>query len=144
VDEKRGRELPLPVFATSLGRDAESVDVAVCDVDNPELAMVFSPTFIVVPVDGRLARKVLLTETALKVAGFLTVEDVLICPFSPSLLFDLDASVSDPPLTLTSAELIWSSTLLMSLFSISSALGLPFKLARSESTSWRLRAGLLT
>jgi len=53
------------------------------------------------------ARKVLLTETALKVVGFLTVDEVLSWPLSSFRGFDesaLDASVSDPPLTLTSVE----------------------------------------
>ncbi len=67
----------------------------------------------------------MLTETDLKLAGFLTADEVLECPFSPSLppliRSGRECSVSDPPLMLASAELTRSSTIsAMSLFSSSS------------------------
>lgn len=87
TDENLGTEsrMPLPVFATSLGFEADSADPPGSDELSawPEDAL--SPILdATVPAAPLAARKVLLTETALKVAGFLTVDDVLPCPFSPS------------------------------------------------------------
>lgn len=79
------------------------------------------------------ARNFLLTDKALNVAGFLTVEPVRTWFLSPSLA--LEASVSDPPLTLASAELTLSSTWVMCLFSISSWLATPFTADGAVSTS---------
>lgn len=96
--------VPVPDFATSLGRE-DRVEVPDGEELRIEVEFVFSPGLVAEEMAGPLdARNVLLTETALKVAGFLTVDDVLPCPFSPSRAAR-DASVSDPPLTLTSAEL---------------------------------------
>jgi len=69
--------LPVPVFAISRGLVVEKVDVDVCAV---RLAIVegLSPILAVEGLEAPFAdRKVLLTETALKVVGFLT-EDVLL------------------------------------------------------------------
>lgn len=129
--EKRGREsrLPLPVFAMRRGRFAATADPVSRTPGVPGAAGLLSPAFEAGVSDPLLdARNVLLTDTALNVAGRLTVEDVLACPLS-GLGLDgsaFDASVSDPPLTLTSVEGPCSSTLVMCLFSISSAVGLPF------------------
>lgn len=87
------------------------------------------------------ARNVLLTETALNVAGFFAEEPVRPWLLSPSLCLVQsvrEASVSDPPLTLTSAELIWSSTLVMRLFAISSLFveRLPFTVGGSRAAWW--------
>lgn len=63
---------------------------------------------VIAPVATFAARKVLFTETALKEIGFLIVEVVRLWLFPSASLFefsDLAASLSDPPLTLTSAEL---------------------------------------
>lgn len=69
-------------------------------------------------------RKVLLTLIALKDAGFLMAEEARPWLFASSLVFDasdLAASLSDPPLMLTSVEFTRSSTMSdMCLFSISS------------------------
>lgn len=71
-------------------------------------------------------RKVLLTETALKVAGFLIADEVRAWFLSPSRCFV--PSVSEPPLTLASAELHWSSTFAMRLLKMSSpGAGIPFR-----------------
>jgi hypothetical protein len=143
VEANLGPAAPLPVFAISLGRE-DNVDTpvgVVLRLEAFDLSVDLTAGLLAGPPFA--ARKVLLTETALKVAGFLAVDEDR--TWLPSLLFEspLDASVSEPPLTLTSAELIWSSTLVMCLFSISSWPGLPFRIARSrtpwsESTSARL------
>lgn len=134
--DARGSEfpVPLPVLAISRGRDADKVAEPVGGVLDPAdgLSVPLDAGF----AEALAARKVLLTDTALNVAGFLTDEAVRPCPLSPSLLFDpspLDASVSDPPLTLTSVELSWSSTV-RCLFSIPSVAAVPFTVAKSWST----------
>lgn len=79
------------------------------------------------------ARNVLLTETDLKLSGFLTADELRVLPLSSSL--DLDASVSEPPLTLTSADCTSSSTRsVICLFSISS--GDPFAGGLGEVALW--------
>lgn len=71
-----------------------------------------SPTLGTLVLDVALeAKKFLFTETDLKVMGFLT-DEVLEWPMSSFLTWlSLEASVSDPPLMLTSAELTTSSTM---------------------------------
>lgn len=108
--DNRGPEsrAPLPIFATNRGLGADSVA-------EPWWGGVLEPVFdlsatfvVLIGVAALDARKVLLTETALKVAGFLTDDPVRPWLLSPSLSFELsarDASVSDPPLALASAEL---------------------------------------
>lgn len=95
---------PLPVFATNRGRNVVEVGPAGVLVAVKEI---FSPIFGVDVPDTLAARKVLLTDTDLNDASFLTLESVRRCPL-PSLadfvVSAFDASVSDPPLTLTSAE----------------------------------------
>lgn len=122
-DENLGVELPVPLpdFATKRGRDMDKVAEPVGGVLEPAagLSLVLDETFGF----ALEARKVLLTETALNVAGFFVEAPARIWPLSPS--FARDASVSDPPLTLTSAELIWSSTLVIRLFAMSSGRGEP-------------------
>lgn len=114
--------VPEPVFATNRGLDTDSVADPVGGVLEPDFAL--SLTFAVLVGAVALdARKVLLTETALKVAGFLTEDAARPWFLSPSLSFALsarEASVSEPPLTLAAAELARSSTFVMRLFSISS------------------------
>lgn len=121
-----GPELPLaprppaPDFATSpftglaTKRGLVPAAVGTCGADAPGKGVGFSlglgdalggVAFVV--------KKVLFTLMALNEAGFLTPDAVRLCPLSPwrSLaLSDLAASVSDPPLMLTSAELTSSST----------------------------------
>lgn len=129
ADEDLGSEsrVALPVLAIKRGREAARVPAPGGGV--------FVPTpFSPIPGDGLVvpdlaARNFLLTETALKVAGFLTVEPARRCPLSPSLSLAPSAraaSLSEPPLTLGSAEFAWSSTLVMRLFSTSSGVMLPF------------------
>lgn len=124
-DEKRGLEppAPVPVFATSRGRDMDKAAEPVGGVLEPAAGL--SLVFEARPEELDLAaKKVLFTETALNVGGFLVGELVRPWPRSPCLFF---ASVSDPPLTLTSAELICSSTLVMRLLAMSSGRGgVPF------------------
>lgn len=97
----------LPVFAMSRGLEEDKVAEPVGGVLElgGGLSAVFAEALLAFAF---AARKVLLTETALKVAGFLTDEPVRPCPLSPSLLLTpsaFDASVSEPPLALASAEL---------------------------------------
>lgn len=93
-----------------------------------------SPSLGVVLGAGALeARNFLLTDTALKVVGFLAVEPVRTWFLSPSLAFP--ASVSDPPLALALAESTLSSTWVMCLFSSSSWLATPFTAGDAASTS---------
>lgn len=96
----------LPVLAISRGREEDRVAELVGGVLEP--AGCFSATLAEALLAAAfVARKVLLTETDLNVAGFLTVEPARPCPLSSSLLFEpsaRDASVSDPPLALASAE----------------------------------------
>lgn len=123
---KRGIESrAAPVLATSRGRDADRAADPGGGVLDPPIgrSIGFEATLELLAL---AARKVLLTETALKVAGFLAAEPVRLWLLSPS--FALEASVSDPPLTLTSVECNCSSTLVIRLFAISSMLWwLPFK-----------------
>jgi hypothetical protein len=102
-----------PDFATSFNFDAEepAVLTGVAGAKDGEevsdreaaLAAFFAP------------KNVLLTETDLKLCGFLTVDEVR--TWLGSFVFETDASVSEPPLTLTSAELMRSSTMsLIALF----------------------------
>jgi len=71
-------------------------------------APVLSPALAgVAPVAPFAARNVLFTETALNDMGFLTVEEVRTWPSTAD--FDFIASLSDPPLTLTSAEVTATS-----------------------------------
>jgi hypothetical protein len=97
---------PLADFATSRGLDAAVKGD--CDVAGATL----SPSFGVAEVAPLAARKVLLTETVLKDMGFFMVEEVRTWPFSSPAVFEVsafEASVSDPPLTLTSAEMMADS-----------------------------------
>jgi hypothetical protein len=134
-DENRGDEVPVPLpdFATNRGRDTDRVAEPVGGVLEPAagLSLVLDETLGF----ALEARNVLLTETALKVVGFLAEEPVRLMPFSPS--FARDASVSDPPLTLTSAELIWSSTFVMRLFAMSSGSGVPPFIAGASNSPCR-------
>lgn len=117
--------LPLPVLAIKRGRDSDNVEEPGGGV--PELPVGRSTVLAAaLELFALAARKVLLTETALNVAGFLAADPVRLWFLSPSRV--RDASVSDPPLTLTSAECVaCSSTLRIRLFAMSSMLcGLPF------------------
>lgn len=69
-----------------------------------------SPTLDTLVLEDALdARNVLFTDTALNVVGFFT-DGVLECPLSSFFKrSSLEASVSEPPLKLTSAELTTSS-----------------------------------
>lgn len=109
------RSIP-PLLATSLGFGVAEALVGVAAEDTGVVG--FSPTLGAPVLEAALAaKKVLLTETDLKVAGFF-VDEVLEWPLSSFLdASGFEASVSDPPLTLTSAELTTSST--MSLTSLS-------------------------
>jgi hypothetical protein len=110
-----------PDFATSFNLEAEDPEVPVGVVD-----VVFAADASgrdTEPEAALAARKVRLTDTDLKVCGFLTADEVRTWPLSSDDLmpFEVDASVSDPPLTLTSAEFTSSSTIsAICLFSISS------------------------
>lgn len=103
---------PLPDFATNLG-------LAPVLVEGPTWVVVdgavpLSPSFEgAAAVAPLAARKVLFTETGLKDANFFTVDAERTWPFSSPrfLVSAFEASVSDPPLTLTSAELTIASTL---------------------------------
>lgn len=99
-----------PLFATSLGFGVAEALAGVAAEDTGVVG--FSPTLGAPVLEVALdAKKVLLTETDLKVAGFF-VDEVLEWPLSSFLdASGLEASVSDPPLTLTSVELITSSTI---------------------------------
>lgn len=138
----RGNEsrTALPDLTTRRGLDAVKVPEPGGGVFEPSP---FSPSTGDGPVEPALAaRNFLLTETALKVA-FLTVELVRRCPLSPSFSFDpsvRDISVSEPPLTLGSAELACSSTLVIRLFSTSSATSVPFTVGGFEATLLDLSA----
>jgi hypothetical protein len=93
----------LPDFATSRGFDTRVAD-AVAELV-VELTVPLSPAFG--GVGPFAARKVLLTDTALNDIGFLTVEEVRTWP--STVPFDFTASLSDPPLTLTSADVTATS-----------------------------------
>lgn len=84
------------------------------------------------------ARNVLFTDTGLKEVGFLTVEVLRVWPFSSPVPFEVSAfaaSVSDPPLTLTSAELSSASARSDKNFESSLAYP-PFIRGVSLSTFW--------
>jgi hypothetical protein len=141
---------PLPVFAINLGLAAEVrlPDWVKFDVD---VEVVFSVAFAgLLPVAPFAARNVLFTETGLKLVGFFTADEVRPWPFSSSLSLnasDFNASLSDPPLMLTSAEFTRSSTMSeICLFSISSEAALaasPFICGRSEWTCWKFESILM-
>lgn len=130
-----------PSFATSRGRAADEAPLADCGVERDEAEEGLSRDLDVEPAaaGALLPRKVLLTDTDLKVAGFLMADEVLLCALSPSLEAvpsGLDASVSEPPLTLTSAEFTKSSTMSEScLPPISSEEAAPFTRGCDGSTS---------
>lgn len=126
AEEKRGDESrAVPDLATSRGFDATNE----AEPGGGVPVLGFSAGLLAELGAAALeARNVLLTETALKVAGFLANEAVLAWPLSPSFSFEpsaRDASVSEPPLTLASVELAWSSRLVMRLLPIS-CLSVPF------------------
>lgn len=104
---------PLPVFAMSLGRGVRLPGVELRVV----VAAGFSGTLAgAAGVVAFVVRNFWLTLMALKAMGFLTVDELR---GLSSLL--LVASLSDPPLTLTSAEVTTSFAMSeMCLFSISS------------------------
>lgn len=125
----------LPDFATSFRREAEEPVVPGPGVEeaDPTADSVREVAFA-----GLLdARKVLLTETALKLLG-LAEDEVRTWPLPSANLWDasaFDASVSEPPLTLTSAEFTSSSTIsVICLCSISSED--PFTAGADEVTWW--------
>lgn len=130
-----------PDGALAIRRGLAAARDALPGVDAPDpaadLSFPFKGAFVEAPL---AARKVLLTETALKEVGFLTDDEVRPCPFSSGLSFDREASVSDPPLMLTSAEFTRSSTMsAICLFSISFVAVLaasPFTYGWSEETFW--------
>lgn len=77
IEANRGREsfVPLPVFATRRGREADNEREPGGGVFDPPLGF----SFVLVAAAGAFplaARNVLLTETALNVAGFLTDEEL--------------------------------------------------------------------
>lgn len=73
--------LPLPVFAIRRGRFDTTVDCRSWALGVPGAAGLLSPEVEAAALDVPLeARNVLLTDTALNVAGFLTVDDVPACP----------------------------------------------------------------
>lgn len=126
----------LPVFAISRGRDAERVAEPVGGVLEPGGGL---SELLAEPLVAEVfaARKVLLTETDLKVAGLLAEEPVRPCPLSSSRFLEpspREASVSDPPLALASAEFSCSSTFVMCLLANSSLPMLPFEFERLELT----------
>lgn len=113
VVEARGVESrrPLPDFATNLGFGVVEVEAVKAVGAVLEAAGPLSPTFDgTAAVEAFDAKNVLFTETALKEGtGFLRVEVVRAWPPLSSPIFEASAfvpSVSDPPLTLTSAELL--------------------------------------
>jgi hypothetical protein len=124
----------LPDLATSFRREADDVAVGCGVVEVDPAADSGRDVALVALLD---ARNVRFTETDLKLWGFLTVDEDRACPFSPAsfAVSVLDASVSEPPLTLASAELTSSSIIsVICLFSISSAD--PFTTMLDRSTFW--------
>lgn len=124
---------PLPVLATSRGRVAFRVPAWA-----GAGAVVGGAFSVVLGCAGAAAlavRKVLLTLIALKDAGFFAETRPLPLPLEAS---DLAASVSDPPLMLTSVELTRSSTIsemcLFSNSSVAEAGASPFMCGRLRST----------
>lgn len=136
---------PPPVLAINLGRaEADRLELRVAA---PSVGEAFSPSFATPGAAALAARNVLLTDTALKTAGFRAAEDARACPLSPFLLLSAskrEVSVSDPPLMLGSAEFTKSSTIsAMCLFASSSGEtgeAAPFREGVLESTSlgWSL------
>lgn len=124
----------VPVFAIRRGFDAVSEDDPGGGVPVPARGLSVG---FAVPLEGDAldARNVLLTETALKVAGFLTDDAERLWPLSPSFCPVREASVSEPPLILASAEFTWSSVFAARLFSSSSCGVVPFTDNRLASTS---------
>lgn len=123
---------PPALLATRRGLGVVEVPVGVVDVGTGVAG--FSPILGLLALEVALdARKVLLTETDLKVAGFL-VEEVLEWPLSS---FFLDVSVSEPPLMLTSAELTTSSTISLTSLSTIATEESPFKTTSGHAgASW--------
>jgi hypothetical protein len=128
---------PLPVLATSLGRVAVRVpvgaDAALAVVGALSLALGWAPGA------GALAvRKVLLTLIALNDAGFFAAEETRLLESLVLDASDLAASLSDPPLMLTSVEFTRSSTIsemcLFSNSSVAEAGASPFTCGRLRST----------
>jgi hypothetical protein len=121
----------LPDFATSLSLEADEPAIPGCGVEEVDPAADSGrEELLVAPL---VAKKVLLTETDLKLFG-LTLDDVRAWLLESDLPLGsaLDASVSEPPLTLTSAEFTSSSTMsAICLFSISSVT--PFEVPTEES-----------
>lgn len=143
TDEKRGDEslVPLAVLATSLGREVDRAFEPGGGVLEPDVGLSMALVTVLLGMVFE-ARKVLFTETALKVAGFLVEELArprLLSPFFCFAQSAREASVSEPPLTLTSAELVCcSSTRAMRLLAMSSRLveGVPFRVESSAAASW--------
>jgi len=128
---------PLPDLAINLGRlvTRPVLGVEATPLVGVSLSLGFAGAVVAEPL---VVRNVLLTLIDLK--DFLTDEEVRPWPFSSSLSLDaspLDASLSEPPLTLTSVEFTKSSTISeMCLFSISSvtlAAASPLRCGSSES-----------
>lgn len=119
AEENFGAEslAPPPVFAMRRGRVDDKEDIPGGGVLEPGTD--FSIGFGAPPLGLAFdARKVLLTETALKVVGFFAEDADRPCPLSTSLSLDQsvrEASVSDPPLKLPSAEFDCSSKLTIGL-----------------------------
>lgn len=113
-------------MATSRGFGVEEVLVGAAAADTGVVG--FSPTLGTLVLELALeAKKVLLTDTDLKVAGFLA-EEVLEWPLSSFLEWSVfEASVSEPPLVLTSAELTTSSTISLTSLSTIAVEDSPFK-----------------
>lgn len=130
---------PPPVLATSRGRLEVSVPPGAGEL---VVAGAFSAVLdCVLGAELFALRKVLLTLTALKEAGFLTAEEPRPWLFASSLVLeasDLAASLSDPPLMLTSVEFTKSSTMsemcLFSNSSVAEAAASPFTCGRLAST----------
>jgi len=128
--------LPPPIpdcdLETSLSFEAEALALPDAGVEEADPAI--ESGLEIEDVAPLAARNVLLTETDLKLVGFLTAEALRKWLLSSSL--DFEASVSEPPLTLTSADCTSSSTRSVAcLFSIS--LCVPFTGGLSEVALWR-------
>lgn len=121
-EELRGPEPWAPVFATRRGLAVKVADPGggVLDIGR-DLSVIFAVEMGAAAFE---ARNVLLTLTALKVAGFLGAEEFRPCPLSLASFCcsACEGSVSEPPLV-TSGELTGGSS--MRLFSPSSWL-VPF------------------
>ena len=128
ADESRS---PLPDLATNRGlNDKEAPLGAAAGV------AVLSPSLDGVAV-ALAARNFLFTDTGLNDANFFTVDAVRTWPFPSASIFEVsafEASVSDPPLTLTSAEMTFGSTSSVSCL-LSSLSLVPFTMGKSEESS---------